>query len=111
MGSSSETYTGRSRRYSTGRVFFVIHTIYHVLGCKVGCTSDFGRRITEYPQGTEFEILQELHDKTDKQAGDIEWEWADSFGYKRGQHYSIIASNEMRLRAAEGGRKGGQQTG
>lgn len=34
-------------------------------------------------------IREELHDKTDQEAGDIEWQWADRLGYKRGVHYTI----------------------
>lgn len=67
------------------------HIIYHIPGRKVGCTKkDMKERIKYYDEkDIKYEILQELHDKTDQEAGDIEWEWADSFGYRRGVHYTI----------------------
>ena len=63
-----------------------------------------------------YEVLEELYDKTDQEAGDIEWKWADRFGYKRGKHYfqSIVAqkvlgsfSNSTSEQKIERARKGG----
>lgn len=56
---------------------------------KVGCTKNLDNRKSEYPDGTLFEILTELYDVDDKQTGDIEWEWADKLGTRRGRHYTI----------------------
>lgn len=71
----------------------ISHVIYHIPGRKVGCAKDLEFRKLLYlkVEGAipDIEVLQELHDKTDKEAGDIEWEWADSFGYKRGVHYTV----------------------
>lgn len=71
----------------------ITHTIYHIPGRKVGCTKNLQSRINEYlkHEGVvpNVEVLEELHDKTDQEAGDIEWIWADKFGYNRGRHYSI----------------------
>jgi hypothetical protein len=70
----------------------ITHTIYHIPGRKVGCTKnlEYRMRVYEWAEGAspEIEILEELHDKTDKEAGDIEWQWADKFGYSRGVHYT-----------------------
>jgi len=65
----------------------VTHVIYHLVGYKVGCTKDLRARKKAYrhKRGHHviIRILEELHDCTDQQAGDIEWAWSDSFGYKR----------------------------
>jgi hypothetical protein len=90
----------------------ITHTVYHIYGYKVGCTRDFNRRCTEYLQRkgftlAEIEILEELHDKTDQEAGDMEWQWADKFGYRREAHYTIMTPEQR----AEGSKKGGLQAG
>jgi arginyl-tRNA--protein-N-Asp/Glu arginylyltransferase len=77
-----------------------VHVIYHIPGQKVGCSKQFDIRKKQYPKGTVFQVLEELTDCTDEEAGDVEWAWADHFGYRRGQHYSIavkasIASANM----------------
>jgi hypothetical protein len=66
----------------------ITHIIYHIPGRKVGCTKDLNSRKRWYPKGTEIEILDELHDKTDQEAGDIEWQLAAALGYKKGQHFA-----------------------
>lgn len=70
------------------------HTIYHIPGKKVGATKDFERRKSEYPVGTEFEILMDdLDGLTPKQVGDWEWWWADYLGYERGRYYGSIINS------------------
>ena len=71
----------------------ITHIIYYIPGRKVGCTKNLKRRMKIYKQvdgvaPLNIEILEELHDKTDQEAGDIEWLWADRFGYRRGKHYA-----------------------
>lgn len=77
------------------------HTIYHIYGYKVGCTNNLIRRISEYRRmgfsTEEIQVLEELHDKTDKEAGDIEWQWADRFGYRRGAHYSTLTREQRSI--------------
>lgn len=71
----------------------ITHIIYHIDGRKVGCTNNLKARRIGYKAAEgcipEIEILEELHDKTDQEAGDIEWAWADKLGYRRGVHYTI----------------------
>ena len=71
----------------------ITHVIYHVPGRKVGCTRSIKSRSQRYlrTEGSvpEMVVLEELHDKTDQEAGDIEWEWADRLGYDRDpNHYA-----------------------
>lgn len=66
-----------------------MYTIYHIFGKKVGCTSNFPYRCYEqgYLDG-QFEVLDLISDSCGGEfAGDIEWAWADWFGYKRRAHY------------------------
>jgi general stress protein YciG len=91
----------------------ITHVVYHIYGYKVGCTRDFNRRCTEYRQQKKFtlfeiEILEELHNKTDQEAGDIEWQWADKFGYSRGQHYTRTWSQFSNEELLDICRKGGK---
>jgi hypothetical protein len=91
----------------------ITHVIYHIPGRKVGCTNNFERRKRYYLEGEGklpegIEILEELHDKTDQEAGDIEWQWADRFGYKRENHYTIIL-DFLRKRGKIGGKIGGRK--
>lgn len=71
----------------------VVHTIYEIPGRKVGCTKNFEWRKSLYlsMEGRlpEIKVLQELENITDQEAGDIEWQWADRLGYKRGTHYTV----------------------
>ncbi len=90
----------------------ITHTIYHVPGKKVGCTRDLTKRRLWYPKGTILEVLEQLHDKTDLEAGDIEWAWAVKFGYKRHQHFArspaVTQTPEERQQLAQvRGKKGG----
>jgi general stress protein YciG len=71
-----------------------IHIIYHIPGRKVGCTKDIEHRMKLYEEyegrrPKHYEILQILYRKTDQEAGDIEWQWADRFGYQRENHYTV----------------------
>ena len=66
----------------------ITHIIYHIPGRKVGCTRDFVGRKKWYSKGVVLEVLEELHNATDQEAGDREWFWAEKFGYKKGVHYT-----------------------
>ena len=68
----------------------ITHVIYHIVGRKVGCCADLMSRKSWYPKDTTIEVVEELYDKSDQEAGDIEWQWADRFGYDRGVHYAEI---------------------
>ena len=72
----------------------ITHVIYHISGRKVGCTKSIEQRKQLYLRDNgaipDIEVLEELHDKTDQEAGDREWWWADHFGYKRENHYTVI---------------------
>lgn len=104
--------------------------IYHIPGRKVGCTKNIRSRIAKYrnKEGVdpEYEVLEELHDITDQEAGDREWAWADKLGYKRGIHYSvsvkrshaggrrsveIVLPEQYKEWAQKGGLSGGQKGG
>ena len=66
----------------------ITHVIYHAPERrKVGCTRDIEARRGWYSRGTVIEVLEELHDATDREAGDREWHWADKLGYPRRKHY------------------------
>src|SRR4051812_8565757 len=82
-----------------------VHFIYYIPGRKIGCTKNLEGRKRMYleMEGVvpEIEILEELHDKTDQEAGDIEWQWADALGYKRENHYTVIM-NAARVRSMKG---------
>lgn len=75
----------------------ITHIIYHIPGRKVGCTKNLSKRRRWYPKGLYIEVLEELHDKTDQEAGDIEWAWADMFGYRREAHYALVLRNLSNL--------------
>src|SRR4051812_39419932 len=89
----------------------ITHIIYHIPGRKVGCTKNLKERLLWYKRYEgkipNYEVLEELHDKTDQEAGDIEWEWADRFDYNRGSHFTSLT---FELRSI-GGRKGGRISG
>jgi hypothetical protein len=92
----------------------IIHIIYHIPGRKVGCTKNLIYRMQLYLKDEgkipDYVILEELHNKTDQEAGDIEWAWADKLDYKRGAHYTVktgLRSFEVLSRA---GKKGGRRT-
>src|SRR4051812_35794160 len=84
------------------------YTIYHIYGFKVGCTKNLARRITEYRsfgyQPFEIEILEVLQDVTEDYAGNVEWKWADHFGYFRGSHYAELKSEDRVLNGRKGGK-------
>jgi hypothetical protein len=79
-----------------------VHLIYHIRGRKVGCTTNLDSRQQMYLRAEgripEMEILEVLRNKTDQEAGDIEWQWADRFGYHRGTHY--LAARERQQQSA-----------
>jgi hypothetical protein len=77
----------------------MMHTIYHAIGIKVGCTTNLARRRAYYRSKgiIILRVLEELHDKTDQEAGDIEWQWADRFGYQRGQHFAVSRKAALSL--------------
>lgn len=76
----------------------ITHTIYHIPGLKVGATKDFERRKSEYPHGTEFEVLMDdLDGLSPKEVGNWEWWWADYLGYPRGRHYGSIINSGSKL--------------
>lgn len=72
----------------------ITHVIYHIPGRKVGCTKSLEARKKKYFQKEgavpEIVILEELHDKTDQEAGDIEVMWRSRFGYRSEPHYTVI---------------------
>jgi general stress protein YciG len=81
----------------------ITHIIYHIPGRKVGCTKNLERRKKQYlrDEGSlpEIEILEELHDKTDQEAGDIEQHLNNRFGYRGQSHYTAtIASAKLGVR-------------
>jgi len=104
-----------------GGVNFLVYTIYHIFGKKVGCTKHYPYRC--YGQGAkdgEFGIIDTWPLSVgDKFAGDREWEWSDAYGYPKGQHYSNSGSNkdiwglsklskqEISDRASQAGKIGG----
>jgi hypothetical protein len=64
-----------------------VYTIYHVVGVKVGCTCNFDRRRVQnqerYGSDTVIEILDIVSESCGPDfAGDVEWAWADWFGYQ-----------------------------
>lgn len=83
--------------------------IYHIVGRKVGCCKDIEQRMRHYinndGERPVYEILEILRGKTKQEAGDIEWAWADRFGYWRGGHYATL--NGFNSGAA--GKAGGQR--
>jgi hypothetical protein len=66
--------------------------IYHVVGVKVGCTrQNIEARCQQQGLWEEraVDLLRIIPDHlSDKDAGDIEWFYSDSYGYTRGKHYS-----------------------
>jgi hypothetical protein len=86
------------------------YVIYHAIGIKTGCTNSYGKRKNQYPLGTQFEILDLIPiELGDKFAGDIEWFYADWYGYTRGRHYAewnwnVTMTKEQQ---SEAGKKGG----
>lgn len=88
----------------------ITHIIYEIPGRKVGCTKNIEHRMNRYlrEEGIipKFNIREELVDKTDKEAGDIEWDWADKLGYRRGIHYTTTI-NQLSQVGKRGGLLGG----
>ena len=77
--------------------------IYHIIGRKVGCTTDLQRRKKQYLEDEGkipiMLILEILQGKTPQEAGNIEWEWADKLGYPRGNHYSVTYESFQKARS------------
>ncbi len=65
-------------------------TIYHVPDLKkVGCTRNFKKRCWERYRGLAVVVLEIIAaSKGAEYAGDVEWDYADKFGYKRRSHYT-----------------------
>lgn len=65
-------------------------TIYHVPSLrKVGCTRNFEKSYHERYSGRAVFVLQTIPSfMGPKFAGDIEWNFADLFGYKKRSHYT-----------------------
>ncbi len=67
--------------------------IYHVPGVKIGATCHLNARIKHNinKYGIEPYIIETLigpdEESTWQTVGDLEWNWADHFGYDRGTHY------------------------
>lgn len=95
------------------------HVIYHISAIKkIGCSKNFEERKKAYPKYTIFEILEELHDKTDQEAGDREQWWRRQLGYNKDLHYTITVrnntapgafSNRTPEQRIASGRKGGKR--
>lgn len=93
----------------------ITHYIYEIVGRKVGCCKSLEYRMKRYDEreGTHpkfVRILERLHDKTDQEAGDIEWSWADKLGYRRGVHYTV-SMNAYSARGRRGGRSSNSPNG
>ena len=80
-------------------------TIYHVPGHKVGATADYRRR-ERYNfryYGVEPYIIDELElpdtPATWQIVGDLEFEYADEFGYERGKHYKAMRQHNRLTQA------------
>jgi hypothetical protein len=63
--------------------------IYHIVGRKIGCTTDLKRRTKQYRKEGELRPLEvvEIFTGTATQAGDREHHWADHYGYLRRARY------------------------
>ncbi len=76
------------------------YILYHIQDLKVGCTKDYTRRIIDNIRDyremgiiikeEDFCILDILPADgiSEKEAGDLEYRYADMYGYDRGTHYS-----------------------
>jgi hypothetical protein len=90
----------------------LMYTIYHVVGVKIGCTTDFERRFHQnkeiYGKDVVIEILEVYPIEVgDKFAGDREWEFADAYGYPRRNHFSQRWNNAIsKEQLSENGKKG-----
>ena len=91
----------------------ITHYIYEIPNVKVGCTIDIIKRksLAESLKGDsrydgELKILEELHDKTDHEAGLAEWRWARKLGYAKEQNYAV-SKRTLKKAASAGGKKGG----
>jgi hypothetical protein len=96
-----------------------MYTIYHVVGVKVGCSKNFEKRDIQnkerYGEDIKVEVLDTFPDEVgDQFAEDREWEWADTLGYPRKNHYtqrwdSMLTSEELSEFGTLGGKvRGGQ---
>jgi hypothetical protein len=91
-----------------------VYTIYHVVGIKVGCTRIFdGRTIQNqerYGSDAIIEILDIVSESCGADfAGDVEWGWADWFGYPRANHYSQRWDSTLtKEELSEYGKRGGR---
>lgn len=95
------------------RTRIVTHIIYHIPGRKVGCTKSLESRKSLYLRDDgaipeNIQVLQKLYNASDQEAGDIEWEWADKLGMRRGMHYTKCIAN-LKKHAFAGGKVGGRR--
>lgn len=72
----------------------ISHVIYEIPGIKVGCTKDLTRRSIEnrltYGDDIVIKVLKELHDLTNREAGDTERNWQIKLGYPTNVHYADL---------------------
>jgi len=93
--------------------------IYHVPGWKVGATTNYKKRekynFSKYTVEPYIIDELELPDTTEtwQIVGDLEFEYADEFGYDRGTHYAEIRKRKRLTRAdcIVGGRVAGKLGG
>jgi len=75
-----------------------MYTIYHIPGIKIGCTKDLKTRSRanrkKYGKDINIETLFEYEENliSVNEIGNIEWEFADHYGYKREAHYSNLVN-------------------
>jgi hypothetical protein len=89
--------------------------IYHIPTVKCGATDDLEVRLRTYlwrNWDPELLAMMEVIDLVsyscgDKFAGDVEWAWADYFGYRRGSHYTTRLNSEKRRKGIETMRRNG----
>jgi len=82
--------------------------IYHLPGEKVGCTTRLKKRSKEGYGGRELIILERISAACGPQfAGDVEWAYAEWFGYNKSAHYTntwaFKLSSEQRKQFAKRG--------
>ena len=94
-------------------------TIYHIPGTKVGCTENFSKRSwsnkNNLGKDTKIEVLCS-GPMTIEAASDLEFMFADEFGYKRYARYATVYRNSkdqersLKISAAKDGHQVTQET-
>ena len=75
--------------------------IYHITGVKVGATKDLETRRTYNFNKYQIEpiIIETIEGPDEPEfwqvVGDREWEFADQYGYSRGQHYRLMRTRSL----------------